>query len=237
MEPDMQHDRAQVWVLCDFDGTISVRDVGVSILDKFAQVDDWRAIEKHILQQGGKSYQYLPAVYAGWCTRESDVLRFVDEEIQIDPAFPRFVSLCRAKGYKLEIVSDGLNIYIERLLSANGLDGIPYTSNVVELSRSGAYFRFPHRSLDCGKCGNCKKQRVITARARGAGPVVYIGDGISDHCPAREADIVFAKDKLRRYCQANNIDFILFNNFDDIMDRLPGEVQKYQRGSMNYGTA
>jgi 2-hydroxy-3-keto-5-methylthiopentenyl-1-phosphate phosphatase len=50
--------------------------------------------------------------------------------------------------------------------------------------------------------------------------IMYIGDGISDRCPVRFADIVFAKGRLIRYCQEQNIPYHEFRTFDDVRSRL-----------------
>ena len=50
--------------------------------------------------------------------------------------------------------------------------------------------------------------------------IVFIGEGYSDRCPARYADIVFAKDELLSYCQQENISYFEYQSFSDITKRL-----------------
>ncbi|MGE5578073.1 MAG: phosphoserine phosphatase, partial [Syntrophothermus sp.] len=71
----------------------------------------------------------------------------------------------------------------------------------------------------CGKCGSCKKRRLEQLR----GPktiMVYVGDGISDLCPAQEADIVFAKAQLLSFCRRERIPCIPFEGFADVRRTL-----------------
>lgn len=49
---------------------------------------------------------------------------------------------------------------------------------------------------------------------------MYIGDGYSDQCPARFADFVFAKGRLIKYCQQQNITFFEFRNFSDVQKKV-----------------
>lgn len=217
--PACDTNNTKYWFIVDFDGTTSVRDVQVSILDRFSPVD-WRAIEREILSKGEKSRQYLPAIYAHWNTPQHVVEQFVDSEMAIDPHFPAFVAWCRKHGYPVEIVSDGLDVYIKLLLSKYGLNNIQFRSNHIEMTAQGARLDFPYSSPSCGKCGNCKLSRVLEVKANPAVKVVYIGDGISDECPAPHADILFAKGSLAHYCEQNKIDFIAFSDFSDVLHHL-----------------
>jgi 2-hydroxy-3-keto-5-methylthiopentenyl-1-phosphate phosphatase len=56
--------------------------------------------------------------------------------------------------------------------------------------------------------------------------IVYVGDGISDRCPVRYADIVFAKRGLLTYCQEQNITFHEFSTFRDVQRRLETILQQ-----------
>jgi 2-hydroxy-3-keto-5-methylthiopentenyl-1-phosphate phosphatase len=47
--------------------------------------------------------------------------------------------------------------------------------------------------------------------------LIYIGDGASDFCPVEKCDLIFAKGKLSKYCNENNIPHYNFHNFFDIM--------------------
>jgi 2-hydroxy-3-keto-5-methylthiopentenyl-1-phosphate phosphatase len=51
---------------------------------------------------------------------------------------------------------------------------------------------------------------------RGNGPVVFVGNGLSDRCGARAADFTFAKDDLAGFCAQEGIRFQPFASFDDV---------------------
>jgi len=157
------------------------------------------------------------------------MIQIIDEKAALDPQFPRFVAYCRENGYHLEIVSDGLDIYIEHLLTKHKLEDSPYTSNRIVFEDGKAQIESPFRSESCGLCGNCKKQRVLAARRAQAGCVVYIGDGISDECPAGYSDILFAKGNLLAYCRENDIEAIPFRNFADVLALFPEAVAGWLR--------
>ena len=56
--------------------------------------------------------------------------------------------------------------------------------------------------------------------------IVYIGDGYSDRCPIRYADIVFAKRQLIKYCQEQNVTYVEFRHFGDVVSKMKELVQR-----------
>ncbi len=54
--------------------------------------------------------------------------------------------------------------------------------------------------------------------------IVYAGDGLSDRCAVRYADVVFAKKSLVKYCQEQNISYFEFSTFREIQERLESLV-------------
>ena len=51
---------------------------------------------------------------------------------------------------------------------------------------------------------------------------IYIGDGLSDICIVDYVDQLFVKNNsfLHNYCKINNKKYIVFNNFQDIINKL-----------------
>ncbi|RME18936.1 MAG: hypothetical protein D6800_14980, partial [Candidatus Zixiibacteriota bacterium] len=53
-------------------------------------------------------------------------------------------------------------------------------------------------------------------------PVVFVGDGYSDACAARRADVLYAKKDLAEYCRAEKIAYTLYDTFEDVARDLMG---------------
>lgn len=207
-----------VIVLCDFDGTISRKDVTDSLLEKFAN-PEWEEIEDMWQEGLISSKECMARQYGLVEASEEELGRFLDKT-PIDPHFPRFVELCRDKGFDLHVVSDGFDFYIDRILSRHGISGLDIYANHLEFDQDGAIkTEFPHFNEDCRTCGNCKTS-LFREFKEPDNKVVYIGDGWSDRCIAKESDVIFAKGKLIKFCHENGIAYIPYLTFADVVNEI-----------------
>jgi 2,3-diketo-5-methylthio-1-phosphopentane phosphatase len=215
-------------IFSDFDGTISVEDVGSRLFRTFAGLQA-NEIVRHYLDGSITARAYLTKeCEAVESATPAEVERLVDQ-LPLDPTFKGFVEFCRGRDIPLVVLSDGLDFYVERLLKNNVFGDLPYFSNHLEFVHSGPLSKlvasFPHTDAECLLCGNCKRNHLLTLSADDD-IIVYVGDGISDRCPVRYADIVFAKGSLIRYCQEQNITYHEFRNFNDVILRLELILQR-----------
>ena len=80
-------------VICDFDGTITLKDSTDLLLDRFAD-PAWLDIEKEWLAGKIGSRECLERQLRLVQADEEDLSSLL-EEIPLDPAFPLFASYCR----------------------------------------------------------------------------------------------------------------------------------------------
>ena len=199
-------------LLVDFDGTISTHDVGNLL---FRRLTGGRAMEVVDLWKQG-------AMTSRECMiRECALARGAREEVvtfaleqPVDPTFAPFMRRATDAGWDLRVASDGLDVYIRAILEREGLGALPLEANRVRFAAGRLLPSFPFAGRGCGSCGNCKGGAV--AAARGDGPVIFVGNGLSDRCGARAADFTFAKDDLAEFCRAEKIPFHPFRTFDDV---------------------
>ena len=81
-------------ILCDFDGTISVRDMGYVLLNRFS-FGDWEAIDWDFCEGkigSREAYSRIAKILKG---DEENVLRFIREHSHIDSHFKSFYQYCR----------------------------------------------------------------------------------------------------------------------------------------------
>jgi 2-hydroxy-3-keto-5-methylthiopentenyl-1-phosphate phosphatase len=221
----------KIAILCDFDGTVARDDVGNLLFKEFADgarcknvVDLWK--------RGEISSRECLEKEAELASASRDALDHFIMERRLDPYFKDFVDFARRRKMEVVIVSDGLDYYIEKMLLRTGLADIDFYANKLRLNDHALHVRFPYYDmLDCQSCGNCKTFHMEKYKADGFF-VVYVGNGMSDRCPSKYADCVFAKGELLDFCRENGVDSIAFDNFRDvereILSRfvLNGEVQE-----------
>jgi len=215
----------QLRIFCDFDGTIAQRDVGNLVFGHFGSESHWWGLVE-LWQQGRLEGREM------W-RRQAEVMRLTETELHeflaplaIDPSFGMLAGFTRQEGIPVTIVSDGMDAYIAPILAAHGFGDLPLRTNRMVLTPEGAVrVEFPWSGQGCGQCANCKGLHVRRERLPGE-TTVYIGDGPSDICGAREADIVFAKKQLLAWCRENSHPHYPFTSFADIHDHLQGLLKR-----------
>lgn len=205
-------------VICDFDGTISTKDIGDDFFDSFGQIQP-----HNIRFKDGEIsiYEYWRTV-AG--TLPPDITQAEIEQytegVEIDPYFHAFLKLLRENGLQPLILSDGFENYIRPVLEREGLGHLELFSNRLELREDGAEGPRPVHPYSKDGC-ECKsavcKRAVQCLLVPKGGIAVYIGDGLSDFCPAESSDIVFAKGKLAKWCNENSLPHYPFKSFYQVM--------------------
>jgi 2,3-diketo-5-methylthio-1-phosphopentane phosphatase len=223
-----------VRVFCDFDGTIAVRDVGDRLFRTYGGSEAERTVREYLDGAINARECIVRECRAVPNLTKETFLEFVDQ-FQLDPGFHRFLEFCEEQGIPLVVVSDGFELYVRRLLENNGLGGLSVFANRVDFIDADGITRivpsFPYRDAECDQCANCKRNRLLTLSADDD-RIVYIGDGFSDRCPVRYADIVFAKRELIPYCQDQNITYHSFQTFDDVRQRMEAMLKGGKRIKM-----
>jgi 2,3-diketo-5-methylthio-1-phosphopentane phosphatase len=223
MAKDLEIDNNLI-ICSDFDGTVAIKDVGNRLFHHFShgksekpveQWNDFQIDSRQCLQEEADLIDNLT---------ERGLFSFVDK-FEIDPGFRSFVEFCRQQQLPLYLLSDGLDIYINRLLQNNDLLGIPVLANQAWLENGRLKISWPYYHHTCGDCGNCKGYHIRRLKKSGQ-KAVYIGDGKSDLCALPEADIVFAKGFLAEYCRLESIEFLPFNDFLGITKILKAGIYK-----------
>ncbi len=217
-----------VRVFCDFDGTVAQQDVGNALFSHLAGDAAYDIARRYVNGEiNARECLLAEAAAAGRVSPEA-VGAFV-EQFPVDRGFGEFNEFCVARNIPVTILSDGLDFYIERILRRNGLQDIVSFANHLEFSakEDGVVLdvSFPYSDSECLFCGNCKRNHMLTLSGDDD-IIVYVGDGISDRCPVRYADIVFAKGALIRHCQEANISYFEYSTFEDVRRRLEMILEK-----------
>jgi 2,3-diketo-5-methylthio-1-phosphopentane phosphatase len=214
-------------VLSDFDATISEIDTGLAMFGALGDRAEVAWAMEHAWRRGEINSMECLAGQWGLLDISVDELYALIDSLKLDESFFDFLRLVRGRGAGLAVVSDGLDFYVDRLLGARGLktcyeetqlrspDCLVRLANHAIVSEEGILIEFPYCN-DCGQCGNCKASDLFRLR-KGFARTIYIGDGHSDLCAARYADVIFAKDALAEDCRKAGRRFHPFRRFSDIL--------------------
>jgi 2-hydroxy-3-keto-5-methylthiopentenyl-1-phosphate phosphatase len=212
----------------DFDGTISRHDVGNALFLRLGGEQCENLVRAYREERISAVECFRAEAAAMGAVKREDLWGFIDGQ-QIDPDFPRFVRFCREQDIVLTVVSDGLDLYIRRILAAHDLHDLTVVANQASLVEEGNTVRmvleFPWTNAECPRCACCKRNAMLAATGDDE-LIVYVGEGYSDRCPVRYADIIFARGELQKFCQQENISYHLYSTFGDVGARLEKLTQR-----------
>jgi 2,3-diketo-5-methylthio-1-phosphopentane phosphatase len=203
--------------LCDFDGTVSPRDIGAAFAERFSpggaaarvpELGDWFA--------GRIGHRAVTRAQCAQVRARPDEALAFAHGFALDPAFAPFVREACARGDAVMVVSEGFDFYVRGLLEREGLASLPLAANHLRFEPDGRVTpEFPFADPACDECGNCKAQHVRRHQAMGH-RVVLVGDGGSDRHGALAADDVLARGSLLEWCRAGGLHCTAFEDFTDV---------------------
>jgi 2,3-diketo-5-methylthio-1-phosphopentane phosphatase len=206
-------------VCCDFDGTITLVDATDAVLRAFARPAwiEWEAR----WERGEITARECLSRQVELIEADRDTLVRFAAALPIDEGIVALERRCAEHGVPLAIVSDGLDLLIEAVLSRHGLLHLPVFSSRLRWDARGApSLSFPFAAPRCDSgAGTCKCALVCRG---GASPAtsVYIGDGRSDRCVSSRAQRLFAKGALRAWCDLQGLAHEPFEKLADVAERL-----------------
>lgn len=210
-------------VFCDFDGTITERDTLQAVCHEFIPEIAARILpgigRGEISLHDGVSelINHLPS------TTASDIRDFVCRE-PLRRGFENFAQQLKAWKIPLVVLSGGMGFCVEARLHPwrHLIHGVHALD--IDLSQT-----FMHTQIHKGS----RKEAVPKAsimQAYGANHNIVIGDSLSDHSMALQADRVFARDRLLAFMHDQNKTVEAFRDFEDILDALRSNLNRGYNG-------
>jgi 2-hydroxy-3-keto-5-methylthiopentenyl-1-phosphate phosphatase len=203
-------------VVCDFDGTATLLDIGDEISKHFGGAAHWESESARFRRGDLDTRGIIEAIYTNVFASEAEVCDFAARAARLRPGFAELVRACKDKGAPFILASGGLRQYIEAVLARYLPEDL--RAHVRIMANEGLFgegalrVEFPTRSraveLGCDACGSCKRVAVAELREElGVRHVVGIGDGFADRCLARSADSLWAREGsyLHRYCLEHHL--------------------------------
>ena len=201
----------------DFDGTITEQDVVFTMIKTFCR-EGWQEINDQWERGEISTEQCAQGTFNLMSAGREDILKLASG-IKIDPYFNEFLRICNENEEKVIILSDGYDLIIEHILKKAGIN-LTFYANKLLIEGNRFSIACTYHNKDCGKCGTCKTSLLHRLKEKNS-RAIFIGDGYSDTCVAKEADIILAKEPLLGYCRKNNVQALPINNFSDVIKMLP----------------
>ena len=204
-------------VQCDFDGTVTEEDISFLLLDIFAQ-GDWRRLlrdyEEHVISVGEFNTKAFALVKAD----KDRLLGALEGRVKVRAGFKEMVNYCLQQGFRLVIVSNGLDFYIRAVLKKLGLTDIQVYAAKASFHPEG--MKVQYVGPDGKRLEDGFKETYIQSFLKLGYRVIYIGNGDSDVAPAKYAHHVFATGDLLAYGKENDLHWGPFEDFRDVVKDL-----------------
>ena len=202
----------------DFDGTITVNDVGYELFKHFTHGATEQIVTKY--RNGAvNSLTCLSEECRIWNAnppKQADVLDFLDRQ-RLRDGLPELIEFLRIHDIDHLILSEGFDFYIDHILEKNNLTHMPRITNRASFNDGLIIPTFPYFNLGCRQCSNCKGYHIEKSLKSGE-IVVFIGDGHSDLHACAKADIIFARSILAKILDEKKVPYFPFNDFNEIID-------------------
>lgn len=209
-------------MLLDFDGTLVGPNVAILLVGEFCPngaelartVDEELHAGRITLREAwARQAALLPA------DRIPEMAEWAVRNTPLRPGAPELIALLKRHRVPTTIVSGGLDFYIHPILRNAGIE-LPVLCDAMEsLPSGGLKVTHPHGHPTCRLCGICKAQ-VTRSLAHDGVRTVFVGDGSTDRYAAEVADIVFARRRLKTYCETAGVPFYAFEEFGPVTHQL-----------------
>lgn len=213
-------------VFVDFDGTVTVNDVGYNFFKKFAKGQAEAVVQKYHRGEINalECLQTECDIYNAYPAPARKIKEFINNQSICD-GFIEFIKYCEKYDYKVTVLSAGFDFYIKPILDRLQLKDIDLfiTPTVIKHGRIYPDFIWYDETV-CTICANCKGQRIKELTLGDEIPV-FIGDGHSDNHGAEQAKLVFAKSYLADYLKMKNVGYFPYTDFFDVIKHFDNHLK------------
>ncbi|PIU19450.1 MAG: hypothetical protein COT18_07430 [Elusimicrobia bacterium CG08_land_8_20_14_0_20_59_10] len=183
----------------DFDGTITLRDVGDHLLLYYGFSDKKTIEASYSLKV--RVEDFMKRAFAGAGLSERTIAAFVRSRVRTRAGFTAFVRFCGRNKIPFEIASGGIDLYAGPFFKKHGLRVKSFFGRA-RVVKGGIKITYPflkRTNLSLFKASRVKRLK------RAGHKVVFFGDGPNDLKAAALADRVYAAGRLYRLCRERGI--------------------------------
>jgi len=204
-------------IQCDFDGTVTEKDISYLILDTFAN-GDWKKLVADYRENKISVDYFNKQAFAMVRASKETLTEFVRGKAKLRPGFKELIDYGHQRDFRLVIVSNGLDFYIDAILNDAGIRNIEVFAAQTKFCPEGIKVQYIGPD---GNQANDGLKEIYTKLFLAEGyRLICLGNGVSDIYPARLAHHVFARDDLLSHCTKENIACTPFNDLNDVVEDL-----------------
>lgn len=204
-------------VQCDFDGTITEEDISFMLLDTFAD-GNWRERLKDYEAGNISVGRFNTEAFAMLKADRASLIKLTRSRVRIRPGFSEFLTYCQRKGFRLVIVSNGLDFYIEEILRDIGAESIEVFAARTRFHPAGLQVQYI--GPDGRQLEDDFKGAYASSFLEQGYRIIYVGNGTSDLPPARRCHHIFATGSLLAHCKRLNLNCTSFTDFNEIISTI-----------------
>ncbi len=214
----MQHSsNIKTLVQCDFDGTLTEKDISFLILDAFAD-GDWHSILEQYKSNRISVGRFNTLAFRMVKEDEASLVSFVNKKAELRPGLKELMNYFRLRNFRFTIVSNGMTFYIKTLLKNAGIDDIEIYAAQAKFNNNGIEARYI--GPDGREIQNGFKEAYVNNFLNQGWRVISIGNGASDIPTAKLAHYTFATEPMLSLCREEGVNCLPFGNLDDIIEGL-----------------
>ena len=202
-------------LLLDFDGTLTDHDTLDLLVAEHAPAV-WLEAERALTDGTMTLNEVIAFEFEHVHATLDEALAVLRERVALRPGLEELIEFCHERFIDPVVVSSGFHEVIEPMLAWGGVR-LPVVAHSAAFSREGTSVTFLERAV-CDVCGEQCKRMELDRLADGR-QIAYVGDGWSDRCAAKAADLVFARGSLAEHLADEGI---AFEPFDDLLDVRDG---------------
>ncbi|PLS16445.1 2-hydroxy-3-keto-5-methylthiopentenyl-1-phosphate phosphatase [Bacillus sp. M6-12] len=211
-------------IFCDFDGTVTNSDNIIALMKEFAP-PEWEPIAEDVLSKRVSIREGVGEMFSLLESKHKEkLIAFLLEHTKIREGFEEFIAFVKENGIPFYIISGGMDFFIKPILEPFDLRDI-YCNNA---KFDGEFIRIEWPNSCDGDCSNdcgCCKPSIMRKIAGPDDFTIVIGDSITDLEAAKKADLVLARDFLKKTCEQEGIVHIAFETFHDCRAALESTLE------------
>jgi len=204
--------------ISDFDGTITQKDFYWILLDDYI---GQKGIDFYYEWKKSKKIgtEFLNTVFKWYEFTEVEKNEALDK-VLLDKDLEKTVGLVEERGGEFIILSAGFDYYIQDALEKRGLNHLKLLTNHGKFINNSFVMEPDESSPYHSDIYGIDKEKVAIHYRKQCKKLYFAGDSEPDYLAALQADVIFAKHELARLLEVNNISYIPYDNFNDILSEM-----------------